>query len=70
MIGGGGGGSFLAGLLTWLSSDVMLTLSSLAVLLIGGLMMARRAEPLHILAVCGGIWVITNYSTVLGFIRG
>lgn len=69
MVGGGGGGSFLAGLLSWVESDVVLTLSTLAVLLIAVFMMARRIDPLHILAVCGGIWVATNASTVLGFIR-
>lgn len=63
------GGSFLGGLLAWVQGNVITTLGTLAIIVVGLVLLSMRASFVSILAVCAGIWVIFNASTLAGFLR-
>ena len=63
------GGNFLNGLLTWVQGNVITTLGTLAIIVVGLVMLSMRASFASILAVCAGIWVIFNASTLAGLLR-
>ena len=63
------GGNFLNGLLTWVQGNVITTLGTLAIILVGLVMLSMRASFVAIFAVCAGIWVIFNANTLAGLLR-
>jgi type IV secretory pathway VirB2 component (pilin) len=63
------GGNFLNGLLTWVQGNVITTLGTLAIIVVGLVMLSMRASFVAIFAVCAGIWVIFNASTLAGLLR-
>jgi type IV secretory pathway VirB2 component (pilin) len=63
------GGSFLNGLLNWVQGNVITTLGTLAIIVVGLVMLSMRASFVAIFAVCAGIWVIFNASTLAGLLR-
>jgi type IV secretory pathway VirB2 component (pilin) len=63
------GGNFLNGLLTWVQGNVITTLGTLAIIVVGLVMLSMRASFGAIFAVCAGIWVIFNASTLAGLLR-
>jgi type IV secretory pathway VirB2 component (pilin) len=64
-----GGGTFLSGLVDWITGNVATTLGTLAIVAAAVMMMAMRMHILAILAVCAGIWLIFNASNVISFIQ-
>lgn len=66
---GGGGGTFLNGLLTWVQSNVLTTIGTLAIICAGIVMLSMRISVVAIIAVCAGIWVIFNASTIISFLQ-
>jgi type IV secretory pathway VirB2 component (pilin) len=65
----GGGGSFLSGFLTWVQSNVLTTIGTLAIIGAGLTMLALRINVIAILAVCCGIWIIFNASNIISFLQ-
>ncbi len=63
------GGNFLNGLLNWVQGNVIATLGTLAIIVVGLVMLSMRASFVAIFAVCAGIWVIFNASTLAGLLR-
>ena len=63
------GGNFLNGLLTWVQGNVITTLGTLAIIVVGLVLMSMRASFVVILAVCAGIWVVFNASTLAGMLQ-
>jgi type IV secretory pathway VirB2 component (pilin) len=63
------GGNFLNGLLTWVQGNVITTLGTLAIIVVGLVLMSMRASFVVILAVCAGIWVIFNASTLASMLH-
>jgi type IV secretory pathway VirB2 component (pilin) len=66
---GGAGGTFLNGLLTWVQSNVLTTIGTLAIICAGIVMLSMRISVVAIIAVCAGIWVIFNASTIISFLQ-
>jgi type IV secretory pathway VirB2 component (pilin) len=66
---GGSGGTFLNGLLTWVQSNVLTTVGTLAIICAGLVMLSMRISVVAIIAVCAGIWVIFNASTIISFLQ-
>jgi type IV secretory pathway VirB2 component (pilin) len=66
---GGAGGTFLNGLLTWVQSNVLTTVGTLAIICAGLVMLSMRISVVAIIAVCAGIWVIFNASTIISFLQ-
>jgi type IV secretory pathway VirB2 component (pilin) len=62
-------GAFLNGLLTWVQGNVITTLGTLAVIVVGLVLMSMRASFVVILAVCAGIWVVFNAGTIAGMLH-
>ena len=63
------GYSFLSGLLSWIQGNVLTTLGTLAIIVVGLVMMSMRASFVVIFAVLAGIWVIFNASTLIGLLQ-
>jgi type IV secretory pathway VirB2 component (pilin) len=63
------GGNFLNGLLTWIQGNVITTLGTLAIIVVGLVLMSMRASFVVILAVCAGIWVVFNASTLASLLH-
>jgi type IV secretory pathway VirB2 component (pilin) len=63
------GGSFLSGLLSWIQSNVLTTLGTLAIIVVGLVMMSMRASLVAIIAVCAGIWIVFNASTLISMLQ-
>jgi type IV secretory pathway VirB2 component (pilin) len=61
--------TFLNGLLTWVQGNVITTLGTLAIIVVGLVLLSMRASFVTILAVCAGIWVIFNATTLSGLLR-
>jgi type IV secretory pathway VirB2 component (pilin) len=61
--------AFLNGLLTWVQGSVITTLGTLAIIVVGLVLLSMRASFVVILAVCAGIWVIFNAQTLAGMLR-
>ena len=64
-----GGGNFLSGLLSWVQGSVITTLGTLAIIVVGLVLMSMRASFVVIFAVCAGIWVVFNASTISGMLH-
>lgn len=62
-------GAFLNGLLSWVQGGVITTLGTLAIIVIGLVLMSMRASFVVIFAVCAGIWVVFNANTLAGLLR-
>jgi type IV secretory pathway VirB2 component (pilin) len=63
------GGSFLNGLLNWVQGNVITTLGTLAIIVVGLVLLSMRASFVTIFAVCAGIWVIFNANTLAGLLK-
>jgi type IV secretory pathway VirB2 component (pilin) len=63
------GGNFLNGLLTWVQGNVITTLGTLSIIVVGLVLLSMRASFVVILSVCAGIWVIFNASTLAGMLQ-
>jgi type IV secretory pathway VirB2 component (pilin) len=61
--------AFLNGLLTWVQGSVITTLGTLAIIIVGLVMLSMRASFVSIFAVCAGVWVIFNATTLAGLLR-
>jgi len=61
--------TFLSGLLTWVQGNVITTLGTLAIIVVGLVLLSMRASFVTILAVCAGIWVIFNATTLAGLLK-
>jgi type IV secretory pathway VirB2 component (pilin) len=61
--------AFLNGLLTWVQGNVITTLGTLAIIVVGLVLLSMRASFVTILAVCAGIWVIFNATTLAGLLK-
>ena len=61
--------AFLNGLLTWVQGSVITTLGTLAIIVVGLVLLSMRASFVVILAVCAGIWVIFNATTLAGLLK-
>lgn len=66
---GGGGGGPLDGLVNWLQGSVITAVATLAIIGVGAAMFFLRFHFVSILAVCSGVWVMFNATTILGFLR-
>lgn len=64
------GGAFLGPFLSWLQENVLPTVSTFAVIALGLMMAAAHCHLLTILACCGGLWVATNASMLVGLLHG
>jgi type IV secretory pathway VirB2 component (pilin) len=62
-------GTFLNGLLQWVQGNVITTLGTLAIIVVGLVLLSMRASFVTIFAVCVGIWVIFNASTLAGLLH-
>jgi type IV secretory pathway VirB2 component (pilin) len=62
-------GTFLNGLLNWVQGSVVTTLGTLAIIVVGLVLLSMRASFVTILAVCAGIWVIFNATTLAGLLK-
>ena len=62
-------GAFLNGLLSWVQGSVITTLGTLAIIVVGLVMLSMRASFPAIFAVCAGIWVVFNATTLAGLLR-
>lgn len=61
--------AFMSGALQWLQGNVITTLGTLAIIVVGLVLLSMRASFVTIFAVCAGIWVIFNASTLAGLLR-
>jgi type IV secretory pathway VirB2 component (pilin) len=61
--------TFLSGLLNWVQGNVITTLGTLAIIVVGLVLLSMRASFVTILAVCAGIWVIFNAGTLVSTFR-
>lgn len=61
--------TFLNGLLTWVQGSVITTLGTLAIIVVGLVLLSMRASFVTILAVCAGIWVVFNATTLASLLR-
>jgi len=68
-VGGGGGSGLLGGVLTWLQGSVITNVATLAVIAVGASMFFLRFHFVTILAVCAGVWLMFNASTVIGYLQ-
>lgn len=66
---GGGGGGLLSGVLTWLQGSVITNVATLAIIAVGASMFFLRFHFVTILAVCAGVWVMFNASTIIGYLQ-
>ena len=64
-----GGGTFLQGALTWLQGNVITTLSTIAVIIIGIMLMAMRFSLVSAFCICAGIWIVFNATTLSGLLH-
>lgn len=69
-VGGGGGGTILNGAVNYFQSNIAADLGTLAVICVGIFLLAMRVSWLVIIAVCAGIEVIFNASTISGALHG
>ena len=67
-IGGGGGSGIFSGLLSWLQSNVVSDLITLAIIFAGAMLMWMRINPALVLCICVGAWVMLNASTIQSFL--
>jgi len=67
-VGGGGGTGIFSGLLSWLQSNVVTDLITLAIIFAGAMLMWMRINPALVLCICVGAWVMLNASTIQGFL--
>lgn len=68
--GGGGAGTILNGAVNYFQSNIAADLGTLAVICVGIFLLAMRVSWLVIIAVCAGIEVIFNASTISGALHG
>ncbi len=68
-VGGGGGSGLLGGVLNWLQGSVITNIATLAVIAVGASMFFLRFHFVTILAVCAGVWVMFNASTIIGYLQ-
>ena len=66
---GGGGSGLLGGVLTWLQGSVITNVATLAVIAVGASMFFLRFHFVTILAVCAGVWIMFNASTIIGYLQ-
>jgi type IV secretory pathway VirB2 component (pilin) len=66
---GGGGNGLLGGVLTWLQGSVITNVATLAVIAVGASMFFLRFHFVTILAVCAGVWIMFNASTIIGYLQ-
>lgn len=66
---GGGGSGLLGGVLTWLQGGVITNVATLAVIAVGASMFFLRFHFVTILAVCAGVWIMFNASTIIGYLQ-
>lgn len=66
---GGGGSGLLGGVLTWLQGSVITNIATLAVIAVGASMFFLRFHFVTILAVCAGVWIMFNASTIIGYLQ-
>jgi type IV secretory pathway VirB2 component (pilin) len=67
-VAGGGGSGIFSGLLSWLQSNVVTDLITLAIIFAGAMLMWMRINPALVLCICVGAWVMLNASTIQGFL--
>jgi hypothetical protein len=67
-IGGGGGSGIFSGLLSWLQSNVVTDLITLAIIFAGAMLMWMRINPALVLCICVGAWVMLNATTIQSFL--
>ncbi|HEX3992346.1 MAG TPA: TrbC/VirB2 family protein [Acetobacteraceae bacterium] len=63
-------GTFLQGLLSLVQGNVITTLGTLAIIVVGLVLMSMRASFVVILMVCAGIWIVFNASTLSSMLQG
>lgn len=68
--GGGGAGTILNAAVTYFESNIAADLGTLAVILVGLLMLAMRMSWLVIIGVCAGIELIFNAPTIAAALHG
>lgn len=68
--GGGGAGTILNSAVNYFQSNIAADLGTLAVICVGIFLLAMRVSWLVIIAVCAGIEVIFNASTISGALHG
>jgi type IV secretory pathway VirB2 component (pilin) len=66
---GSGGSGLLGGVLTWLQGSVITNVATLAVIAVGASMFFLRFHFVTILAVCAGVWIMFNASTIIGYLQ-
>lgn len=64
-----GGSGLLGGVLSWLQGSVITNIATLAVIAVGASLFFLRFHFLTILAVCAGVWVMFNASTIIGYLQ-
>lgn len=69
-IGAGGGGTILNAAVNYFENNIAADLGTLAVICIGIFLLAMRVSWMVIIAVCAGIEVIFNASTISSALHG
>lgn len=61
--------NFLSGLLNWVQGNVITTLGTLAIIVVGLTMLAARAHWVTIISAMAGVWVIFNAQNLVGYFK-
>ena len=64
----GGGGAVFSGVLSWIQSNLISDLITLAIIAVGAGMLFMRLNWLLVLSVCIGGWIMLNASTIRGLL--
>lgn len=67
--GAGGGGSVFGQVISWIQSNIVTDMITIAVVAVGlGLMFTQHFNWRQILGICGGAWIVLNAATVVGLL--
>ena len=61
--------AFLSGVTNWLQGTAMTGLATLAVIVLGIILMMMRFSLVHAVCICCGIWIAFNAAYLAGLLR-